>query len=270
MHFVVYETKQTTNKLFIKIKGEQKMNYADIKTIDVQDGTGIRVSIYVSGCHFHCKGCHNKEAWDFNYGKKFDDSTIDYILDLMDHDYIAGLSILGGEPMEIINQQGLLPLVQKVKEKFPNKSIWCYTGYKFGEDLLGKMYKEFSFTKGLLENIDIIVDGQFIEEKKLTDLKFRGSINQKKIDVQASLKQGKEVVLKFGDEERYETIKNPKIILFKEYKDGGQTSRENTKESSIISVINNDILIDAPIYEIKEEKEKIAAGSIQNRRLENT
>ncbi len=240
------------------------MNYADIKTIDVQDGTGIRVSIYVSGCHFHCKGCHNKEAWDFNYGKKFDNSTIDYILDLMDHNYIAGLSILGGEPMELSNQEALLPLVQKVKEKFPNKDIWCYTGYKFEEDLLGKMYKEFSFTKGLLENIDIIVDGQFIEEKKLTDLKFRGSTNQKKIDVQASLKQGKSVVLKFGDEERYETPKNPKIIFFKEYKDEGQSVKEVAKENSTISVVNNDIPLDAPSYEIKEVKEKIAATGINN------
>lgn len=246
------------------------MNYADIKTIDVQDGTGIRVSIYVSGCHFHCKGCHNKEAWDFNYGKKFDNSTIDYILDLMDHNYIAGLSILGGEPMELSNQEALLPLVQKVKEKFPNKDIWCYTGYKFEEDLLGKMYKEFSFTKGLLENIDIIVDGQFIEEKKLTDLKFRGSTNQKKIDVQASLKQGKSVVLKFGDEERYETPKNQKIIFFKEYKDEGQSVKEVAKENSTISVVNNDIPLDVSSYEIKEVKEKIAATGIENRRLEHT
>ncbi len=247
------------------------MNYADIKTIDVQDGTGIRVSIYVSGCHFHCKGCHNKEAWDFNYGKKFDDSTIDYILDLMNHDYIAGLSILGGEPMELANQEGLLPLVKKVKEKYPDKNIWCYTGYKFEEDLLNKMYKEFSFTKGLLENIDIIVDGQFIEEKKLTDLKFRGSTNQKKIDVQASLKQGKEVVLKFGDEARYETPKNPKIIFFKEYsKDESQSSKEIAKESSVISIVNNDSVAELPAYEIKEVKEKIAATGIENRRVEHT
>ena len=94
------------------------MNYADIKTVDIQDGTGVRVSIYVSGCHFHCKGCHNKEAWDFNYGKKFDDSTIEYILDAMNYDYIAGLSILGGEPLELVNQQGLVKLVEKVKEKY--------------------------------------------------------------------------------------------------------------------------------------------------------
>ena len=182
------------------------MNYADIKTVDIQDGTGIRVSIYVSGCHFHCKGCHNKEAWDFNYGKKFDETTINYIINAMDHEYISGLSILGGEPMELANQQALVGLVKKVKEIYPQKTIWCYTGYKFKEDLLEKMYKEYSYTKELLNNIDIIVDGEFIEEKKLVDLKFRGSTNQKKIDVKASLKTGRIVELKFGDEERYENI----------------------------------------------------------------
>ena len=140
------------------------MNYADIKTVDVQDGTGIRVSIYVSGCHFHCKGCHTKEAWDFNYGKKFDESTIDYIIGLLDRSFISGLSILGGEPLELVNQQGLLPLVKKVKELYPDKNIWCYTGYDFEKDVYGKMYKEYSFTRELLDCIDIMVDGEFVEE----------------------------------------------------------------------------------------------------------
>ena len=123
------------------------MNYADIKTVDIQDGEGIRVSIYVSGCHFHCKGCHNKEAWDFEFGKKFDETTIDYILELLNHDYIAGLSLLGGEPLEKVNQQGLVPLVKAVKEKYPNKNIWCYTGYDFEKDILGKMYEENDYTR---------------------------------------------------------------------------------------------------------------------------
>ena len=180
------------------------MNYADIKTVDIQDGTGIRVSIYVSGCHFHCKGCHNQEAWDFNYGKEFTDETIDYIVGLMDHDYIAGLSILGGEPMEIVNQQGLLPLVKKVKEKYPNKTIWCYTGYLFDKNIIDEMCEKYDFTKELLKYIDIIVDGQFVEEQKLVNLKFRGSTNQRKIDVQESIKQNKVIRLQFGDEARYE------------------------------------------------------------------
>ena len=184
------------------------MNYAGIKTIDIQDGTGVRVSIYVSGCHFRCKGCHNKIAWDFNYGTKFSEETINYIINQMNHEYISGLSILGGEPLEPINQQALVPLVKKVKEKYPNKNIWCYTGYNFEKDILNKMYIEFPYTKELINNIDIIVDGEFIEEKKIIDLKFRGSTNQRKIDVQNTLKYGRLVQLRFGDEDRYELINN--------------------------------------------------------------
>ena len=179
------------------------MKYADIKELDVQDGEGARVSIYVSGCHFHCKGCHNKEAWDFNYGKEFTEKEIDYIINLMDNEYISGLSILGGEPLELINQKGLVPLVTKVKEKFPDKDIWCYTGYDFEKDIISDMYNKYDFTKKLLDKIDIMVDGQFIEDKKIIDLKFRGSYNQRKIDVKSSLKSHSLVELKFGDEQRY-------------------------------------------------------------------
>ncbi len=244
------------------------MNYADIKTIDIQDGEGVRVSIYVSGCHFHCKGCHNQVAWDFSYGKKFEDSTIDYILDQMDHDYIAGLSILGGEPLEPINQQGLVKLVQKVKDKYPEKTIWCYTGYDFEKDVLGKMYKEYSYTQDLLKNIDIMVDGEFEEQKKMVDLKFRGSTNQKKIDVQASLKLGKTVALKFGDEARYEEkeeTKNPKIIFFKEFeKEQEEINRESESDISV-AFTNDNILEIKPAIEVQEVHEKIAAETINNK-----
>ncbi len=242
------------------------MNYADIKTVDIQDGTGIRVSIYVSGCHFHCKGCHNKEAWDFNYGKKFDETTINYIINAMDHEYISGLSILGGEPMELANQQALVGLVKKVKEIYPQKTIWCYTGYKFKEDLLEKMYKEYSYTKELLNNIDIIVDGEFIEEKKLVDLKFRGSTNQKKIDVKASLKTGRIVELKFGDEERYENIEkkqeNSKVLIFKEFKIDEKSSLK--KKEPVYINVDNSAYFDSQqeptlTYQIQEMKEKVVA-----------
>lgn len=242
------------------------MNYADIKTVDIQDGTGIRVSIYVSGCHFHCKGCHNKEAWDFNYGKKFDETTINYIINAMDHEYISGLSILGGEPMELTNQQALVGLVKKVKEIYPQKTIWCYTGYKFKEDLLEKMYKEYSYTKELLNNIDIIVDGEFIEEKKLVDLKFRGSTNQKKIDVKASLKTGRIVELKFGDEERYENIEkkqeNSKVLIFKEFKIDEKSSSK--KKEPVYINVDNRAYFDSQqeptlTYQIQEMKEKVVA-----------
>ncbi len=240
------------------------MNYADIKTVDIQDGEGVRVSIYVSGCHFHCKGCHNKEAWDFNFGKKFEASTIDYILELMNHDYIAGLSILGGEPLEPVNQQGLVELVQKVKNKYPEKTIWCYTGYDFEKDVLGKMYKEYTYTQDLLKNIDIMVDGEFQEQNKLVDLKFRGSTNQKKIDVKASLKSGKAVTLKFGDEERYEETKNPKIIFFKEFEKEESTAEDVTINDNL--QIENDNLIEiVPAIKVKEVREKVAAETINNK-----
>ena len=180
------------------------MNYADIKDIDIQDGQGIRTSLYVSGCHFHCKECHNKEAWDFSFGKKFDDFAKKRIFKNLEKDYIEGLSLLGGEPLELINQQALVPFIKEVKEKFPNKDIWCWTGYDFEKDILNNMCKKYNFTRELLKYIDIIVDGQFEIEKHLVNLKFRGSYNQRKIDVQESIKKNTLIRLQFGDEYRYE------------------------------------------------------------------
>ena len=259
------------------------MNYADIKLVDVQDGEGVRVYIYVSGCHFHCKGCHNKEAWDFNYGNEFTDKEIDLIMDAMNHSYIKGLSILGGEPMELVNQQGLLPLVKKVKEVYPDKNIWCYTGYDFDKDILNDMMNKYDFTKELVSNIDIMVDGEFVEEKKLTDLKFRGSTNQRKIDVQASIVSGKTVVLKFGDEDRYETevkevatIKDNKIVLFEEYKfkDDAEEVVKTVAESvtSEIIMMNDSVENhDNEHIDIKEAEILIAAqnkNTISNENLD--
>lgn len=166
------------------------MNYADIKKIDVANGEGARVSVFVSGCNHHCKGCFNQCAWDFNYGKKFTEKEEQQIIDYMNHDYISGLSILGGEPLEPKNQEGLLPLVKKVKEKFPNKDIWCYTGFDFEKDVVGKMAKNNETTRELLKYIDIIVDGKFEEDKKDLKLQFRGSSNQKIVDVKKSLQTG--------------------------------------------------------------------------------
>ncbi len=167
------------------------MNYADIKKIDVANGEGVRVSVFVSGCNHHCKGCFNQCAWDFNYGKKFTEKEEQQIIDYMNHDYISGLSLLGGEPLEPKNQEGLLPLVKKVKEKFPNKNIWCYTGFDFEKDVVGKMAKDNETTRELLKYIDIIVDGKFEEDKKDLKLQFRGSSNQKIVDVKKSLQTGK-------------------------------------------------------------------------------
>ena len=172
------------------------MNYADIKRIDVANGEGVRVSVFVSGCNHHCKGCFNECAWDFNYGNKFTEKQEEEVLKDLDHDYISGLTLLGGEPLEPANQSGLLPLVKKAKEKFPDKKIWCYTGFDFEKDVVGKMAKQSDTTKELLKYIDVVVDGKFEEDKKDLKLKFRGSSNQRILDVQESLKENKPVEYK--------------------------------------------------------------------------
>lgn len=173
------------------------MHYADIKKADIANGLGVRVSVFVSGCHHQCKNCFNKEAWDFNYGKEFTQKEIDKVLEELDHPYVAGLSLLGGEPLEYINQQGLLPLVKQVKEKFPDKNIWCYTGYTFETDVMDHMYKSWKETPELLSYIDVMVDGKFVEEKKNAKLRFRGSSNQRILDVPKSVREKKAVLFEF-------------------------------------------------------------------------
>ena len=170
------------------------MYYADIKKADVANGLGVRVSVFVSGCTHHCKDCFNKQAWDFHYGNEFTEREIEKVVNLMDHSYVSGLTLLGGEPFEHVNQQGLLPLVKKVKEKFPNKNIWCYSGYTFEKDIIERMCKEWKETPELLSYIDVLVDGEFQEDKKDIKLKFRGSSNQRIIDVKKSLKNNKTVL----------------------------------------------------------------------------
>ncbi len=173
------------------------MNYADIKKADIANGTGVRVSVFVSGCNHHCKNCFNPEAWDFNYGKEFTEEEINKVIKELDHSYVEGLSLLGGEPLEHVNQKGLLPLLRKVKEKFPEKNIWCYTGYEFDKDVMDKMYKQWEETPELLSYLDVMVDGKFVEEKKDINLRFRGSSNQRIIDVKKSLKEKKAVLFEF-------------------------------------------------------------------------
>ena len=166
------------------------MKYATIKKHDIANGPGVRVSIFVSGCNHHCKGCFNEEAWDFNYGKCFKDETIDKIIEALKPDYISGLSLLGGEPFELINQQGLLPLLKKVKKVYPNKTVWAYSGFTY-EELLKMKYEE---TKEILNLIDVLVDGKFDESLKDPLLYFRGSSNQRIIDINET-KKNKQVVL---------------------------------------------------------------------------
>ena len=163
------------------------MNYADIKKVDVANGPGVRVSLFVSGCTHHCKECFNPETWDFSFGSPFGEEQIAEILKLLDRSYIRGLSLLGGEPFEPENQQAVLELVRRVRAQLPQKDVWCYSGYLFEELAAGKVG---AHSRALLEQLDILVDGPFVLEQKDLGLRFRGSANQRIIDVPASLKAG--------------------------------------------------------------------------------
>ncbi len=172
------------------------MRYATIKKCDVANGSGVRVSIFVSGCHHHCKGCFNECAWDFNYGEDYTEEVEESILKELDKSYIEGLTLLGGEPLEYVNQQGLLSLVKKAKQRHPEKSIWCYTGYTFDKDVLGDMCNKWPETKELVSKLDVVVDGKFDEDLKDLNLRFKGSSNQRIIDVQKTLKEHEIVLAK--------------------------------------------------------------------------
>ena len=169
------------------------MNYATIKKYDIANGPGVRVSLFVSGCTHHCKNCLNSEAWDFKYGNEFTEEVLEEVLEALGKSYIKGLSLLGGEPFELVNQEGILPLIKEMKKRYPNKDIWAYSGYLFDEYLL-PLSKKNDTTRQILENIDVLVDGKFVEELKSPKLLFRGSSNQRIIDVRKSLKEGKVVL----------------------------------------------------------------------------
>lgn len=169
------------------------MNYADIKQYDVANGIGVRVSLFVSGCTHHCKECFNKEAWDFSYGKEFTQKEIEDIISYLKPSYVAGLSLLGGEPFEPSNQEGLLPLLRRVRSEYLEKTVWCYSGYLFDRDIRDGMCRESDITKEMLSYIDILVDGEFVVDKKNLKVNFRGSDNQRIIDVKKSLETGEVV-----------------------------------------------------------------------------
>ena len=166
------------------------MNYGEIKNYDIANGEGVRVSLFVSGCTHHCKNCFNPETWSFEYGKPFTKETEDYIIECRSPDYIDGLSLLGGEPFEPQNQEVLLPFLRKVKNELPNKNIWCYTGYLFDRELLSESRARCEFTDEMLSLIDVLVDGEFVQALHDISLAFRGSSNQRIIDVQKSLETG--------------------------------------------------------------------------------
>ncbi len=184
------------------------MHYGNIKFNDIANGEGVRTSLFVSGCTHHCKHCFNPETWDFNYGTPFTEEVEQKILDSLKPDHINGLTLLGGEPMEPANQKALLPFVKKVKATYPEKTIWCYSGYLFDEELLKPSRAHCPWTKELFSYIDVLVDGEFKNELKDITLRFKGSSNQRVIDVKESLKQNT-VVLSPYNEKRKIIIQKP-------------------------------------------------------------
>ena len=170
------------------------MHYGEIKKCDIANGEGVRVSLFVSGCTHHCPGCFNQDTWDFSYGKEYTDETEQEIIEALSPDYINGLSLLGGEPFEPQNQKVLVQLLRKVRERYPQKTIWCYSGYLFDRELLSESRARCEYTDEMLSMIDILVDGRFVEKLKDIRLVFRGSSNQRIIDVKKSLNNG-EVIL---------------------------------------------------------------------------
>lgn len=174
------------------------MYYVEIKTCDIANGPGVRVSLFVSGCTHRCQNCFNENTWDFKYGKPFTTETENDLLNALRPAYIRGLTLLGGEPLEHSNQQGLLPFIRRMKRELPDKDIWCYTGYTFETDVLERMCREWEETEELLSCFDVLVDGEFIQAQKNLSLRFRGSENQRIIMVPESLKKGETVLWNTG------------------------------------------------------------------------
>ena len=170
------------------------MNYATIKPRDIANSPGVRVSLFVSGCTHRCPGCFNEEAWDFDYGQPFDQSTIDEILELLQPDYVQGLTLLGGEPFDPRNQPAIVELLRQIKAKYPQKSIWAFSAYLFDRDILPGRLGDPTITREYLSYLDVLVDGPFIQSRKNLTLRFRGSDNQRLIDVPESLSRGEVVI----------------------------------------------------------------------------
>lgn len=166
------------------------MKYASIKNCDIANGPGVRVSLFVSGCNHRCKGCFNEIAWDFDYGEPFTQETIDKILTMLAPNHIKGLTLLGGEPFDPKNQPAIVDLLRQMKAKYPQKSVWAFTGYLFDRDILSQKLGDWAITREYLSYLDVLVDGPFIEAQKNLSLRFRGSENQRLIHVPASLEQG--------------------------------------------------------------------------------
>lgn len=170
------------------------MHYATIKNCDIANGPGVRVSLFVSGCRHKCPGCFNEIAWDFQYGEEFTQDTIDLILDMLKPTHIKGLTLLGGEPFEPENQPAIVELLRQIKSQYPEKSIWAFSGYLFDKDILSGRLGPWETTKEYLNYLDVLVDGPFVIAKKDLSLRFRGSSNQRLIDVSSSLRANRVVL----------------------------------------------------------------------------
>ncbi len=172
------------------------MNFATFRTHDVANGPGVRVSLFVSGCTHRCPGCFNSEAWDFFYGEEYTEELEEKIIFALAPDYIKGFSLLGGEPFEPENQAVLAPLLEKIKMAYPHKTVWCYTGYDLEADILAHRLGDADITDRMIRCIDVLVDGEFVQEKKDLSLRFRGSSNQRIINVPATLAAGEIILMK--------------------------------------------------------------------------
>ncbi len=170
------------------------MNYCNIKDCDIADGPGVRVTLFVSGCTNHCEGCFQPETWNFNYGDEFTKEVEDRLLKLLEPHYIAGLTLLGGDPFEPSNQIALLPFVRRVRSTFPEKSIWAYSGFTYEELKREGSHPRCEATDELLGLLDVLVDGRFVEAKKDLRLRFRGSSNQRIIDIKKTI-ESDEIIL---------------------------------------------------------------------------
>ena len=169
------------------------MHYGEIKNCDIANGLGVRVTLFVSGCTNHCENCFQPQTWDFNYGTPFTKETEDELLCLLAPDYINGLTLLGGEPFEPDNQRALLPFVKRVRREFPDKSIWAFSGFTFEQLIDPEAHPHCEKTQELLSLIDVLVDGRFVEELKDITLRFRGSSNQRLLDMKKTLQAGSPV-----------------------------------------------------------------------------
>lgn len=170
------------------------MNFATIKYFDIANGPGVRTCLFVSGCTHRCPGCFNYEAWDFSYGEPFDNAIQDKLIESLEPDYVDGMTILGGEPMEPSNQEALVEFVERVRQTYPDKSLWMFTGDTY-EDLTDKNSERHTpYTDRILEALDVLVDGKFIEELKDITLRFRGSSNQRLIDLAKTRESGQVVI----------------------------------------------------------------------------